>query len=143
MLIAESEGRGTCMIAGKVMMDRHAPPGLVDTADGSYVESKKLLEKWHKRGRQRYAVTPRFAITSTQPQLEAAGRLLKEFPDVYMQTHLSENLDEIRSVLELFPDAKNYTDVYDQVKEFFCGYISPTCYLKNGLEHFVAIRKIG
>lgn len=110
----ESEKRGTCMIAGKVMMDRNAPPGLTDTAESSYEESKALITRWHNKGRQRYAVTPRFAITSTPPQLEAAGRLLKEFPDVYMQTHLSENLNEIRSVLQLFPDAKNYTDVYEQ-----------------------------
>lgn len=110
----ESERLGTCMISGKVMMDRHAPAGLTDTADSSYADTKALITKWHNRGRQRYAVTPRFAITSTPAQLLAAGRLLKEFPDVYMQTHLSENLDEIKSVLQLFPEAKSYTDVYDQ-----------------------------
>jgi guanine deaminase len=111
----ESEKRGTCMIAGKVMMNRNAPPALTDTAETSYADSKALIERWHKRGRQRYCVTPRFAITSTQEQLEAAGALLREFPDVYMQTHLSENVDEIAYVLSLFPEAKNYTDVYDKV----------------------------
>lgn len=111
----ESEERGTCMIAGKVMMNRNAPLGLTDTVETSYADSKTLIERWHKRGRQRYAVTPRFAITSTQAQLEAAGALLREFPDVYMQTHLSENLDEIAFVQSLFPDSKNYTDVYDRV----------------------------
>lgn len=110
----ESEARGTCMIAGKVMMDRHAPPPLTDTATSSYDDTKALITRWHNRNRQRYCVTPRFAITSTQAQLDAAGALLKEFPDVYMQTHLSENLDEIQSVLGLFPEAKSYTDVYDK-----------------------------
>src|SRR3954447_18189692 len=70
---AESERRGTAMIAGKVMMDRNAPPGLQDTAQASYDESRALIERWHGKGRQRYAVTPRFAITSTEAQLEAAG----------------------------------------------------------------------
>lgn len=110
---AESQRLGTCMIAGKVMMNRNAREDLHDTVEDSFNDSKALIQKWHKRGRQRYAVTPRFAITSTQLQLAAAGRLLQEFPDVYMQTHLSENLNEIDYVAELFPESKNYTDVYD------------------------------
>ena len=110
---AESERRGTCMIAGKVMMDRNAPPGVRDTPQTSYDESHELIDRWHGRGRQLYAVTPRFAITSTEAQLEVAGTLVAETPGIYMQTHLSENHDEIATVRKLFPSARHYTDVYD------------------------------
>ncbi|TYQ31439.1 guanine deaminase [Pseudanabaena sp. UWO310] len=102
------------MIAGKVMMDRHAPDFLTDTADSSYRESKQLIEKWHKRDRLLYAVTPRFAITSTPEQLTNAGKLLTEFPDVYLHTHLSENVKEVAAVAAVFPDHKGYLDVYDR-----------------------------
>jgi guanine deaminase len=98
----------------EVMMDRHAPDFLLDTAESSYTESKELIEKWHKKGRLRYAVTPRFSITSTNAQLKMAGRLLKEYPDVYMHTHLSENVDEVAWVKELFPECSGYLDTYDQ-----------------------------
>lgn len=102
------------MIAGKVMMDRHAPEYLTDTPESSYTDSKALIERWHKVGRLQYAVTPRFAPTSTPAQLAKAAQLLQEYPDVYLHTHLSENLNEIAWVKALFPDAKNYTDVYHQ-----------------------------
>ncbi|RLU03616.1 MAG: guanine deaminase [Ketobacter sp.] len=102
------------MIAGKVMMDRHAPEGLCDTAEQSYADSKALIERWHGVDRLQYAVTPRFAPTSTQQQLNKAGQLLQEHPGVYLHTHLSENTDEIAWVHELFPQSKNYLDVYDQ-----------------------------
>ncbi len=111
---AESERRGTAMIAGKVMMDRNAPEALRDTAQSGYNDSKALIAKWHGRGRQLYAITPRFAVTSTDEQLEAAGTLLREHPDCYMQTHLSENLAEIATVRAQFPQARHYTDVYDR-----------------------------
>ncbi|HXP95949.1 MAG TPA: guanine deaminase, partial [Telmatospirillum sp.] len=110
---AESVRRGAAMIAGKVMMDRNAPAALTDTAESSYRDSKRLIERWHGKDRQRYAVTPRFAITSTEAQLEAAGTLLNDYPDIYLQTHLSETLAEIAEVHRLFPWAKHYTDVYD------------------------------
>ncbi len=100
------------MIAGKVMMDRNAPESLTDTAKSSYDDSKKLIKKWHGKGRLEYAVTPRFAITSTPEQLEAAAALRKEHPGVLMQTHIAENHDEIRAVRELFPDHKDYFGVY-------------------------------
>ncbi|MEB8431737.1 guanine deaminase [Cocleimonas sp. KMM 6892] len=109
----EAQHRNLRMICGKVMMDRHAPDYLLDTPETSYSESKQLIEKWHNKDRLRYAVTPRFAPTSTPEQLEAAGRLLKEFPDVHFQTHLSENKKECEWVHELFPERKNYLDVYD------------------------------
>jgi guanine deaminase len=111
---AESERRRTRMIAGKMMMDRNAPAALTDTAQQSYDESKSLLQAWHGRGRQLYAVTPRFALTSSAAQLEAAGALLREYPDVHLQTHLAENHEEIATVRQLFPSATSYTDVYDR-----------------------------
>jgi guanine deaminase len=113
-LFEECDRRKMRMIIGKVMMDRNAPDFLRDTAQSSYEESKKLIEKWHHHNRALYAVTPRFAPTSTPEQLTYAGKLLAEFPDVYLHTHLSENLAEIAWVKELFPDAQNYLDVYDQ-----------------------------
>jgi len=99
------------MVAGKVMMDRHAPEYLTDTAESAYTDSRALIERWHKRDRLLYAITPRFAITSTPEQLQAAGRLLEEFPDVYLHTHLSENLKEVAFTLELFPECSDYLNV--------------------------------
>lgn len=101
------------LIAGKVMMDRHAPEALLDTAERSYEESKALIEKWHGNGRALYAITPRFAPTSTAEQLQKAGQLKAEYPDVYVHTHLSENKNEISWVKELFPEQNGYLDVYD------------------------------
>ena len=113
-LFAESERRGTRMIAGKMMMDRGAPPGLVDTPETGYRDSKTLIERWHRRGRQLYAVSPRFALTSTPAQLGMAGRLVREHPDCHVQTHISENLREIEAVAALFPDEPDYTAVYER-----------------------------
>ncbi|MDV2470560.1 guanine deaminase [Acinetobacter chinensis] len=100
------------LIAGKVMMDRHAPDALTDTAESAYHDSKALIEKWHGKGRNLYAITPRFAPTSTEEQLTRAGQLKAEYPDVYVHTHLSENHNEIAWVKELFPEQKGYLDVY-------------------------------
>lgn len=113
-LFEEAEKRQMRIIAGKVMMDRNAPEYLVDTPETSYAESKDLIERWHKKGRLLYAVTPRFAITSTPQQLEMAGRLVREYPDVYVHTHVSENKAEVAFVGELFPESAGYLDVYDQ-----------------------------
>ena len=101
------------MIAGKVLMDRNAPDYLTDTAESGYADSKELIERWHGKGRLHYAVTPRFAPTSTPEQLALAGKLYKEYPDLYMHTHLSENRKEIEWVRELFPEQNGYLDVYD------------------------------
>jgi guanine deaminase len=109
---AAAEARGARMIAGKVMMDRDAPEALRDTAQRGYDESKALIEHWRGRGRLDYAITPRFAVTSTKAQLEAAGALAREFPDCYVQTHADENKAEIALVAELYPEAKSYIDVY-------------------------------
>ena len=109
----QTEKRNLRMIAGKVMMDRHAPDYLTDTPESSYRDSKALIERWHGKGRLHYAVTPRFAPTSTSEQLAVAGQLLGEYPDLYMHTHLSENKKEIEWVKELFPERSGYLDVYD------------------------------
>ncbi len=115
-LFSAAEKLNLRLIAGKVMMDRNAPDYLVDTAESSYVDSKALIERWHGKARLHYAVTPRFAPTSTPEQLTLAGQLLTEYPDLYMQTHISENLKEVEWVKALFPERKNYLDVYDHFK---------------------------
>ena len=109
----ESQARRLRMIAGKVMMDRNCPEDLSDCPETSYDDSRALIEKWHNVDRLSYAVTPRFAPTSTPEQLNKCGQLLEEYPDVYMHTHLSENSDEIDWVKQLFPEAKDYLGVYE------------------------------
>ncbi len=125
----EASQRNLRMIAGKVMMDRNAPDFLLDTPETSYQESKRLIQKWHKQGRLLYAVTPRFAITSTNEQLRLAGKLLEEFPDAYLHTHLSENINEVEWVAELFPGSKGYLDVYDQA-----GLVSDRSVFAHGVQ---------
>ncbi|WP_315919016.1 guanine deaminase [Mesorhizobium sp. SP-1A] len=110
----ESHARNMLNIAGKVMMDRNAPEGLLDTPQSGYDDSKALIEAWHGKGRQHYAITPRFVITSTPEQMEMAGALAREFPDLHIQTHLSENHAEIAFTQELCPWAKDYTHVYER-----------------------------
>lgn len=110
----EAQHRQLRMIAGKVMMDRHAPDYLTDTAISSFEESKALIEKWHNKDRLAYAVTPRFAPTSTPEQLDAAAKLLTLAPGLYLHTHLAENKKECAWVSELFPENRSYLDVYDQ-----------------------------
>ncbi len=113
-LFEAAQARGMAMIAGKVMMDRGAPSGLLDSAERGFTDSKALIARWHGKDRLNYAVTPRFALTSSEAQLDAAGQLLIEHGDVYLQTHLAENTDEIAAVRKLFPKAQSYTDVYDR-----------------------------
>ena len=112
-LFAAAQSRDMAMIAGKVMMDRNAPESVLDTPQQGYDDSKALIARWHGRGRQRYAITPRFAITSTPEQMEMAGQLAREHPDCHIQTHLSENRDEIAYTLELYPQARDYLDIYE------------------------------
>jgi guanine deaminase len=109
----EAHRRNMRMIAGKVMMDRNAPPGLLDTAQSGYDDSKALIGEWHGKGRQLYAITPRFAPTSTPEQLEMSGTLVLEHPELHVQTHLCENTAEIAFVAELFPWSRDYTHVYE------------------------------
>ncbi|WP_265500364.1 guanine deaminase [Paracoccus beibuensis] len=112
-LFAAAQARNMAMIAGKVMMDRNAIPAVHDTPQSSYDDSKALIDSWHGQGRQRYAITPRFAITSSPEQLEMAGTLTRENPGCHVQTHLSENRDEIDFTLSLYPQARDYLDIYD------------------------------
>ncbi|WP_417762924.1 guanine deaminase [Shewanella sp.] len=100
------------LIAGKVMMDRHAPDYLLDTPESGYRDSKALIEKWHNCGRLQYAITPRFAPTSSAAQLKLAGELRAEYPDTYVQTHVSENKNEIEWAKSLFPECRGYFDIY-------------------------------
>lgn len=109
----EAEKRNMCVIGGKTMMDRNAPPGVLDTPQSGYDDSKSLIEKWHGRGRAHYAITPRFAITSTPEQLEATRSLVAAHGDCYMQTHLSENRKEIEYTLSLYPEAPDYLGIYE------------------------------
>lgn len=111
---AEAARRDMAMIGGKVMMDRNAPEGLTDTPQQGYDESRALIARWHGRGRAQYAITPRFAITSTPEQLEMAGALVAEHPDCHVQTHLSENRDEIAFTRSLYPEAPDYLGVYER-----------------------------
>ncbi len=114
--------------AGKVMMDRNAPDNLRDTAKTGYDQSKALLEKWHGQGRTTYSITPRFAPTSTPEQLEATGALWKEHPEVLLQTHTSENRQELEWVGDLFPEHPDYVGVYEHF-----GLLGKGCVLGHGI----------
>lgn len=109
-----AQARGQRVVAGKTCMDRNAPDGLCDTAQSAYDQSRSLLEKWHGVDRLSYAITPRFSPTSTPDQLAALGALWSEHPECLMQTHLSEQLDEIAWVRDLFPQARDYLDTYEE-----------------------------
>jgi len=108
-----SEARGLRMVAGKVLMDRNCPEFLRDTAESGARDTEALIGRWHNRGRSQYAITPRFAPTSTNEQLHLAGELARAYPDTYIQTHVSENEAECAWVRELFPQSRSYIDVYD------------------------------
>lgn len=109
-----AQRRDMCLIAGKVMMDRNAPASLCDDPQQSYRQSVELIQRWHLQGRLHYAVTPRFAPSCSPEQLELCGQLLAEHPDLYLQSHVAENVDEVRWVAELFPESRSYLDVYDR-----------------------------
>lgn len=116
------------LITGKVLMDRHAPEGLLDDVEQAERDCLDLIARWHGNGRQAYAVTVRFAPTSTPEQLVMAGELCRSQPGVYMQTHVAENRSEVQWVSELFPDARSYLDVYDRD-----GLIGPRSVLAHGI----------
>jgi guanine deaminase len=111
-LFADAQRRGMRLVTGKVLMDRHAPDGLRDDVAQAEIDCVDLIERWHGKARLSYAVTVRFAPTSTPEQLAMAGRLCAAYPSVYMQTHVAENRDEVQWVRELFPEARSYLDVY-------------------------------
>jgi guanine deaminase len=110
---AEAQRRNMLMVGGKVMMDRNAPEGLCDTAQSGYDDTKALIARWHGRGRALYAISPRFAITSTPEQMEMARALVQEHPECYLQTHLSENDAEISLSMELYPGSPDYAGIYE------------------------------
>jgi guanine deaminase len=113
-LFIAAQQNNMLLIAGKVCMDRHCPSWLQDTPEIAQKESAELIERWHGKDRLHYAITPRFAPTSSHEQLYALGELAQQYPDVYVQSHLNENLNEIEWVNSLFPDYKGYLDVYDK-----------------------------
>ncbi|HEY4973058.1 MAG TPA: guanine deaminase, partial [Steroidobacteraceae bacterium] len=106
--------RGLRMIAGKTLMDRNCPEQLCDSAAEGERDMRELIETWHGRERLHYAITPRFAATSSEAQLQGAGRLAARYPDVFIHSHLAENLDEVGWIRALFPDSRSYLDVYDR-----------------------------
>jgi len=123
-----ANGFNARMIAGKVMMDRHAPNALLDTPESSYQDSKRLIEQWHGVGRQSYAITPRFPPTSTPEQLMKAAELKQRFSDVYVHSHISENQAEIAWVNSLYPDCDGYLDVFERY-----GLLSDKTILAHGV----------
>ena len=127
-LFEAASQRGMRIIAGKVLMDRHAPDGLRDDVAGAERDCIDLIQRWHGRGRNAYAVTVRFAPTSTPEQLAMAGALCHADPTLYMQTHVAENRDEVRWVAELFPQARSYLDVYAGA-----GLLHPRSVLAHGI----------
>ena len=108
-----AQSRGMRLIAGKVLMDINCPEELRDNPDSAYSDSKTLIERWHGIDRLGYAITPRFALTSSEEQLAAAGRLAREYPDVWIHTHLAENTAEVAEIAAQFPDSRSYLDVYE------------------------------
>jgi guanine deaminase len=112
-LFTAAQDRNMRLIAGKVLMDQLCPEELRDDPESAYLDSKALIEKWHGKGRLGYAITPRFALTSSEEQLAAAGRLAAEFPDTWIHTHLAENQEEVDQIAEQFPWSRSYLDVYD------------------------------
>ncbi len=113
-LFEEALERNLRLIAGKVLMDRGAPDALLDTAETGVADSRALIETWHGRGRLGYAITPRYALTSSEAQLAGAGALAAEFPDVWVHTHLAENRREIDEVADAFPGCDSYLGVYER-----------------------------
>lgn len=127
-VLAGAHRRGMRLIAGKVLMDRHAPPVLCDDVPGAERDSRDLIRRWHGTGRLAYAMTVRFAPTSTPEQLAMAGRLMAEMPDLYMQTHVAENRAEVDWVARLFPEARSYLDVYHRA-----GLLNERAVLAHGI----------
>ena len=111
-LFEAARERGMRLVTGKVLMDRHAPEALRDDVVQAERDCRALIARWHGVGRLAYAVTPRFAVTSSPAQLAMAGRLLADHPGVYLQTHVAENRAEVAWIAELFPAARSYLDVY-------------------------------
>ncbi|HEY9646419.1 MAG TPA: guanine deaminase, partial [Chroococcidiopsis sp.] len=114
VLFEEAARRNMRLIAGQVLMSRNAPDFLLNDAPTAYAQTREQIQQWHGKGRSLYAITPRFAITSTDEELQLAGKLKAEFSDVYVHTHLSENRKEVEYTAELFPQCSDYLNVYEQ-----------------------------
>ncbi|OYT88027.1 MAG: guanine deaminase [Burkholderiales bacterium PBB6] len=127
-LFTAAQARGMRLITGKVLMDRHAPDYLRDDVTGARADCEALIARWHGQGRMAYAVTPRFAPTSTDAQLAMAGELMARHEGLYMQTHVAENTDEVAWVAQLFPQARSYLDVYRRF-----GLLGPRAMLAHGI----------
>ncbi|MBT5722894.1 MAG: guanine deaminase [Gammaproteobacteria bacterium] len=113
-LFEAADEKGMRLIAGKVLMDQNALPEILDTAVGGIADSETLIKKWHGAGRLGYGITPRFAGSSSVQQLQLAGELHKKYPDTWIQTHLSENRDEIDWVAQIHPDTSDYLNAYEK-----------------------------
>ena len=109
---AEAQRRQLRMMGGKVLQDRHSPDGVRDETEQSLIDTEALIRRWHNQDRLGYAITPRFAPTSTDAQLRGAGALAAKYPDTWIHSHVAENKDEVRWARELFPQARSYLDVY-------------------------------
>ncbi|RLA25075.1 MAG: guanine deaminase [Gammaproteobacteria bacterium] len=112
-IFSAASKRNMRLLSGKILMDQHCPEAVRDDAESAYSVSRRLLEKWHGKGRLGYALTPRFAVTSSEAQLAAVGKLAAEFPDVHIHTHLAENHEEVDLIAKQFPWSRSYLDVYD------------------------------
>ena len=112
-LFVEAQHHQMRLITGKVLQDRHSPDGVRDDTEQSLIDTEALIQRWHGVDRLGYAITPRFAPTSTPEQLRGAGELAARYPGVWIQSHVAENLDEIRWAHELFPASRSYLSVYD------------------------------
>ncbi|MEQ5802267.1 guanine deaminase [Halomonas sp. H10-9-1] len=132
---AASHRRGLRMLAGKVLMDRHAPAGLTDDLEGGIRDSERLIGDWHGKGRLGYSLTPRFAPTSTRAQLDATGALLRNDESLWLQTHLAENSGELDWVAELFPGSRDYLEVYER-----SGLVGPRSTFAHGIHLDQAMR---
>lgn len=130
-----SRKRDLCMLAGKVLMDRHAPQALTDDTLGGIRDTERLIADWHGKDRLGYSVTPRFAPTSTRAQLDAAGGLMRNDPSLWLQTHLAENTGELDWVAELFPESRDYLEVYEQ-----SGLVGPRSTFAHGIHLDQAMR---
>ncbi len=113
-LMSRAQARGLRLIAGKVLQDRHSPDGVRDDTEQSLADTEALIQRWHGQGRLGYAITPRFAPTCSDAQMRGAGELAARYPEVWIQSHVAENHDEVRWVAELYPDARSYLAVYER-----------------------------
>ncbi len=132
----EAEKRNMLMIGGKCMMNRNCPEALQDTPQSGYDDTKALLEKWDGRGRNIYAITPRFALSSTREQMDMVRALITEFPDAYVQTHLSENDKEIATTLDLYPEHQDYLAIYE-----YYGFLGPKSLFGHAI--YLSDRELG